>query len=126
MSSTFAAEYTAALATETVARKRLDTALRHVTPLSAELHEQALKHPETYARCLRQVADIMDTIPGLRAALADAVATVEPLHSRCCHNCHGTGLYQAPTTHLTRGRPVCWTCNGSGENAASRKARQHA
>lgn len=113
--STFAAELAAADQAETRARKNLDDALRHVTPVTAELHELFLTRPAEYANCLRKMADILDTIPALRTALADATAAADPLRARACAKCLGTGLYTAPTTHLQHGKPVCFRCGGTAE-----------
>lgn len=48
-----------------------------------------------------------DTIPALEAEVAHLEATA-------CPRCTGTGDYQAPTHHLSKGRPVCFACNGTG------------
>ncbi len=124
MAATFVTEYTAAIATATAAHKALETARKHVQPLTPDLHATFLTKPDLYAECLRKMADILDTLPALEAADAAADAVVAKLADRACFHCHGTGLYQAPTSHYTQGRPVCWKCGGTGESAASRKARQ--
>lgn len=84
---------------------------------------------DSYAKCLRAIADIVATLPALAqavtdteasiAAFADAVTTLE--RDACCH-CHGTGLYQAPTSHTQNGLPLCWKCGGTAKNAKTRKA----
>jgi DnaJ-class molecular chaperone len=94
----------------------LAQARRHTKPLPAELAAQMRERmPEKMAECERQVAEIAATIPALQAAY-DALA------DRACFWCHGTGLYQCPTSHLTRGRPVCWKCGGSGEARRQRRS----
>lgn len=124
MIATFVTEYAAADTAATAAHQALKTARKHVEPLSPELHALFLTKPEQYATCLRKMADIVETIPALTAAAQAADAALEPLIARRCFYCHGTGMYQAPTSHYTDGKPQCWKCHGTGENAASRKTRQ--
>lgn len=122
MAATFIAEYAAANAAASAARTALETALKHVTPPTPELHQIFLTTPDLYAEALRKIADILLTLPALRDTVATTAAVVAPLAERACFFCHGTGLYQAPTSHYTQGRPVCWKCGGTGESAKSRKA----
>lgn len=113
---TFAAQLAAARAAANAAHKALNDAIANVT-LTPEFQRLALaeRRTEMYATCLRAMADIVDTLPALRAAVADAEATVNPLALRACWKCSGTGEYRAPTSAYRNGKPYCFTCNGTGE-----------
>ena len=96
------------------ARKALDTALMQVKPLNPEVHDLFVTKPEMYAKCLRQQADIMDTLPVLRAAVTEAEAALAPVEAKACWKCGGTGRYAGPTNATRRGVPYCFKCDGNG------------
>lgn len=112
----------AASAAKSAAIEALEKALRNVEPVTPENHTLFLSRPTAYAECLRKMADIVASLPALRAAVADATSRADALAELACYQCSGTGDYQAPTSHLTRGRPLCWKCGGDGRSAAARKA----
>lgn len=114
MTQTFAQQYAAACKASADADAALTKALKDVT-LTLEFQQLALARPESYAVCLRKIADIVETLPVLRAAVADANRVADALGERACFHCHGTGLYQAPTSYYTQGKPTCWKCSGTGE-----------
>lgn len=111
----FVNAYAAARKASADADKALATALLHLTPPSADLHALMLTRPEGYAECLRKMADIAASLPMLREDVQRANTIADELSERACFHCHGTGNYQAPTSYLTRGKPQCWNCGGSGE-----------
>lgn len=113
--STFAQEYAAARAAETKAAHALTTALKHVEPVSTELHELFLTRPQSYATALRKTADILESLPALREAAKAALDAVSALAPRACWYCDGTGRYAGPTSALRQGVPYCFRCNGTGE-----------
>lgn len=120
------AAYTTQLATaraaHTTAAHALATALKHVEPPTAELHALFLTRPESYADCLHKMADIVASLPALRAAAKEALDRLAELEKSACHRCFGTGEYSAPTRAYRQGKPYCFQCNGTGQNATARRA----
>lgn len=100
--------------TNQAARKALDTARQHVTPPTPDMHNLFLTMPENYAKALRQMAEILETLPALTAAADTAAATLAPLEAQACWKCDGTGQYTAPTRATRHGIPYCFTCDGQG------------
>lgn len=113
-------ELTAARAIETKAANELRRALKHVEPISAELHELFLTRPADYAVALHRIADIVASLPALREAARVALDKVAELEKQMCTVCSGTGEYHAPTRALARGRAYCFTCGGDGRSKAFR------
>lgn len=112
----FIARLAAARAADAAARKALADAHRHVEPNSLGLHKSLIEFsPVQYADALRKVADIMESIPALAAAAAEARAALRPLEDRACYKCNGSGNYNAPTRAYRQGRPYCFKCDGKGE-----------
>jgi mono/diheme cytochrome c family protein len=110
----------AARAADRDASKALAIALKHVEPLTADLHTLFLTRPAAYAECLRKMAAILDTLPALRADAAAAAAALASLDAQACWTCHGTGRYEGPTNARRRGVPYCFDCGGDGRAKAHR------
>lgn len=111
---TYIAKLAAAHHASNVARSALDKATRQVQPPSNEMHALFMERPEAYSKCLHEMAEIMATLPALRAALVEAEAVLAPLQEMACHRCDGTGRYTGATSATRRGVPYCFKCNGQG------------
>lgn len=114
--TTFVAQLANARVVAYAANQAVNDALKNCT-LDAHFQRMALalKDPTSYATCLRKIAAIVETLPALRQAAAEAAAALAPLEERACRKCHGTGEYSAPTSAYRNGRPYCFKCNGTGE-----------
>lgn len=100
---------------ETLAAHALTTALKHVQPPTPEVHELFVnRDPSAYAKALRKMADILETIPALRTAAQSALDALSELEKQACHRCNGTGRYSGPTNATRRGVPYCFYCDGHG------------
>lgn len=119
--STFVGQYAAARKAGADARAALDTAHKHLTPPTAEMHELFLTVPGRYAECLRKMADIAESLPALIAAATAAADAETELADQACWYCRGTGEYSAPTSAYRNGKPYCFKCDGTGMNARARK-----
>lgn len=119
--ATYTARLAAARTAHTAAGHALATALKHVEPPTAELHTVFLTKPEAYAKALHQMADIVTSLPALRAAAKDTLDALSALETDACHRCYGTGVYSGPTSAYRQGKPYCFHCNGTGQSAAARK-----
>lgn len=99
---TFAADYKATV-------DALEEAHAIAKPLDVEtqLRLRERMTPDAYTAMEAEVAIIASTIPELTAKL-------DRLQALACPRCSGTGDYSAPTKHVRRGRPVCFTCDGTG------------
>lgn len=76
--------------------------------------------PETVARMKRFVGEAeyakLEALVALEAAKLPAlVAAFNELDHQACSRCAGTGDYSAPTSRYKGGRPVCFSCKGSGK-----------
>jgi uncharacterized protein HemY len=114
MTATFPARIAAARTAVTQTHAALATALQHVQPPTPDLHKLFLDRPESYAKALRQMADILDSLPALRDAAAAADEALKPLEEQACWKCHGTGEYAGATNARRRGVPYCFDCDGHG------------
>ncbi len=96
------------------ARKALKVA-EESARVSPELQELALERdPIAWADCLRRIARVAETLPGLRASVRECEATYEKLKERACDRCSGTGEYAGATRYTAGGRPACFDCEGRG------------
>lgn len=83
--------------------------------IDADLAALALRRdPAGWAKCLREIADIVDALPALRAAWKDALKTLSPLEAKACTRCNGTGQYNGPSSATRRGVAYCFGCDGRG------------
>lgn len=106
---------TATRTRETVRRelRDADQAARQPIGFDGELRTRLVdsmgeaKVAETESAQAAYVADARDRAAILRAEWDDITRDD-------CGRCQGTGDYQAPTSHLQRGRPVCFRCGGTG------------
>jgi len=119
----------------TDAKKALETATQNAT-IRADFQEMFLARATTdqanadsYAKCLRAIADIVASLPTLRQAVETTEANipafdaaVTELEADACYHCDGSGLYGSYTSHLQGGLPLCWKCGGTGLKASARKA----
>ncbi len=112
----FRTGYAAARAASAKAYKALATAIQHVAPPTAEMHDLFLSRPTAYAECLRKMADIVATLPVLREDATRARTIADEYAQHACHRCHGTGDYSAPTRAFRQGRPYCFACGGTGDS----------
>jgi hypothetical protein len=111
----FATEITAARKADSDARKALTRTIQNCT-ISPSIQEVAIdRDPIGFAKVYRQVADLMETLPALRARVEETTATLAALEERACYRCDGTGNYSAPTSAYRNGRPYCFKCGGTGE-----------
>lgn len=117
----FRIEFAAARTALVNAQKAYELALLHVTPMDRDvMHEMAKRNPIGYAKALRQMADIADTIPTLADTRKAAQDKVDELKPFACYRCDGTGLYAGPTNATRNGRPYCFYCNGTGGQKVGR------
>lgn len=128
-----------AITAHTDAKAALAQAIQNCT-VRTDLQDMFLERATTtqdnadsYAKCLRAIADIVATLPALKQAVADTEANIQAFADRvteleqdACHYCDGSGLYQAPTSHIQNGLPLCWKCGGTAKNAKARKATANA
>lgn len=47
--------------------------------------------------------------------LAEVTVVTDAWEAKACTRCSGTGDYQAPTSHMSKGRPICFQCKGTGQ-----------
>lgn len=98
------------------ARKALADARKHVEPISAEMHALFLTRPADYAKCLRKIADIVESLPTLEQAVTDTEVALPPLEDRVCYGpCGGTGNYAGASGIRRAGHSFCFTCGGTGQ-----------
>jgi hypothetical protein len=96
--------------TLTEARRNLAAAEASVRPLDSDTASRVLARvgADAFAAMQAEVDAIAATLPELRAQVAE-------LEANACPRCSGSGDYTGPTRYRRAGgRPVCFTCNGSG------------
>lgn len=104
------------------ARRELDGSRRMSTDPEYDAMFRARCTPEAYEKL---IADTVTYEAGLEARIAALTAEYETAMETACHRCEGTGQYGAPTSVGYRnGVPACFTCKGTGLNAAARRARR--
>jgi hypothetical protein len=114
---TYITRLTAARTADRNARTALTQAVKNITIDPAFQAIAIDRDPAGWAKTLRQMADIANTIPALRTAAAEAAAALTPLNAQACWKCEGTGQYSGPTNATRRGVAYCFTCNGRGCNS---------
>jgi hypothetical protein len=114
--SAFRTGYAAACAASAKADAALALAIRQCD-ISPEIHKIAIERsPAQYAVALRQIADVVASLPMLREDVQRADAIAAAYAEFACYRCNGTGDYSGPTNATRQGRPYCFTCNGTGDS----------
>lgn len=128
----FAQSLAAARAADDQAARALAVAIKN-TRVNTELEALGLERdPAGWANVLRKVADLIETLPELRAQADAARKALAELEPHACHRCSGTGTYGGPSNATRRGHAYCFYCNGTGDgrqparSRAAEKARDRA